>query len=190
MKRKINLWLLLLALGLCSNALAQDSCGSATNIPLSTNNNPILIAGTNTGATNSSPIEGLPTGSCNFSGGDIWFSTLVPPSGEVEFDVIADVWSTAYAQPYTGHCGGGLVSLGNCNNLNSATYTVNAAPASTVYWRMWDWGNNNIGAVTVAAYDTDTAASEEFPLCLANVTKGTGTKTKYNDTYFKAEKYL
>ena len=133
---------------------ANDDCPGATPLVVSSGFCSSAVVATNLGATDSSPSAGPPTGCPSiFFGGDIWFSALVPASGTIQLQVSAG--GATPPQPivaaYLGVCGS-LVQF-NCNSVNaSAPFTVSGlTPGSTIFFRLWDAFNDDIGTFTVCA---------------------------------------
>ncbi|MEI8204635.1 MAG: T9SS type A sorting domain-containing protein [Bacteroidota bacterium] len=94
---------------------------------------------TTVGATGSA---GIPAPGCaNYSGGDVWFSVIVPASGRIIFDSHNINAGNCGMAIYSGSCG--ALTLITCNDngsLNSQMPMINQEgliPGSTIYLRFW-----------------------------------------------------
>lgn len=132
-----------------SAATTNDDC--ATAIPVSVGADGICteVTGTNSGATASS---GVSAPSCSsYAGGDVWFSVVVPASGNITFatDYAANNSLTDIGMAiYGGTCGS--LSEIDCdddggNGLMSSISATGLTPGATVYVRVWEYGNNEVG---------------------------------------------
>ena len=87
-------------------------------------------------------------GCASYSGGDVWFKTKVPFSGELTIDT----------KDFTITDGGMAIYSGRCNSLNLITCDDNSgngsmpkinskslSPGDTIWIRVWEYGNNNNG---------------------------------------------
>ncbi len=133
----------------------NDPC-SATSLTVNTICNPINA--TNLGATNSV----VPTPSCsyNYTGGDVWFSAVVPASGLLEVD---------FQQSSPGFLDGGiaLYTGTDCNNLTEYSceepwggypgpqYVLSSSnlAGQTIWIRVWELDNDNQGAFNICALE-------------------------------------
>ena len=101
---------------------ANDECGAATPLPVSTTCVPLTT--TNLNATDSSPLQPtLAFPACSpYLGADVWFSVVVPANGIVQVttgSVTGSVVTDTGLNLYTGTCGA-LTSIA-CNDNISAT---------------------------------------------------------------------
>ncbi|WP_133533629.1 pre-peptidase C-terminal domain-containing protein [Flavobacterium dankookense] len=98
------------------------------------------------GATAS--IETAP-GCASYSGGDVWFSAVVPANGILLIDTIQGVVTDGGVAAYRGVCGS--LILIECDDDDSANGAmpflrlINQTPGSTIYIRFWEYGNDNNG---------------------------------------------
>jgi hypothetical protein len=133
----------------CANAIVLVPGGVfATNSQL----------GSNVGAT-SSTTEIDPT--CAFyQGGDVWYSVVIPASGSITLEVNTSIGGLTdmAGAAYTGTCGN-LTQVG-CNDSSSSDPNdqplislTSQTPGSTIYFRVWEYGNNAFGTFNVSAYD-------------------------------------
>jgi len=136
---------------------ANDECGAATPLPVSTTCVPLTT--TNLNATNSPLQPNLPIPFCSvFLGADVWYSAVVPANGIVQVttgavpgSVVTDTGMTLY----TGTCGA-LTEI-DCNdnistaNLFSQVRGTGLVPGSTVYARVWRRNSIVGGDFTICA---------------------------------------
>jgi hypothetical protein len=124
------------------------------------------LVGTNQFASAS---VGAPAPGCaSYSGGDVWYSAVVPASGNLTFEVNTNTGgiTDGAGAVYSGTCGS--MALLACND--SASTDPNDQPLITVtgrtpgevlYFRVWEYGNNAFGTFKVSAYDAS-LSNEEF----------------------------
>ncbi len=134
----------------CANAVAITP--TATFVPTD---------GTNVGATASSN-ETVPVNCNGYSGGDVWFSVIVPPSGNLTIETGDSTTGATgldtVVTAYSGACGS-LVQVG-CDDDGAATgaYSLvsltGQTPGSTLYLRVYEYSNDNTGSFGISAYDS------------------------------------
>jgi hypothetical protein len=114
------------------------------------------LTGNNTGLTNSG--EAAP--SCgNYSGGDQWFSLVVPASGTIKIETfpltLTDVAMAVYSTSAT--CGGVLTELdcdADSGSVDMAVFTLTAqTPGDSLFIRVWDENNDQTGTYEIDASD-------------------------------------
>ncbi|WP_162147687.1 T9SS type A sorting domain-containing protein [Flavobacterium limnosediminis] len=160
---------------------ANDNCANATALTAGGvfSDNP--VTGTNVGAT-SSAGETAP-GCANYSGGDVWFSVVVPASGNLTFENNTDAGgiTDSAAAVYSGVCG--ALVLIDCDDSSSSDpndqpliQVTGRTPGEVLYYRVWEYGNNSFGTFKVSAYDAslstgsfDTTAFKAYPNPVKNV---------------------
>jgi hypothetical protein len=94
---------------------------------------------------------GIPAPGCaNYSGGDVWFSVVVPGNGILHIDTQSIIIKDGGMAVYTGACGS--LALLECDDSDSADLfdmpyitRTGLTPGSTIYIRVWEYGNNNNG---------------------------------------------
>lgn len=129
------------------------------------------VAGTNSGATASQNADpSIPAPGCaSYFGGDVWYSAVVPASGSLTFEVnesVGGLTDTGGAV-YSGSCG--ALALEGCDDStsNSGDHPLisltGRTPGETLYFRVWEYGNNAVGAFRVSAYDAS-LGSDSFDL--------------------------
>lgn len=142
----------------------NDNCATATVLtPGGTfATNPLV--GTNIGSTASA---GVPAPGCaSYSGGDVWYSVVVPASGSITFDsasVSGSPISDSGMAVYSGPCS--TLVLVECDDDDSTNGSfskislTNRTPGEVLYVRFWEYENNAFGAFQVSAYDASLSAA-------------------------------
>jgi len=111
-------------------------------------------------SSNCTPSGEWPNPTCSQfgNGEDIWFSVVVPTSGEltIETAYYNDLADTVLAV-YEGDCG--TLAEITCDddsgtNYMSLAHVSDRVPGETLYIRMFDYQNNNFGSFLIAAYDS------------------------------------
>ena len=128
---------------------------------------------------NSNGNFNVPPSPCgNYLGGDVWFSMIVPSSGEIVISLQAGTITDAAMSIYLGTCNS-LVEI-ECvddvagNQMPQATLT-GLTPGATVFIRVWSYGNQQTGTFSICSINpvlnpcniTGTAANV---LCLTTTT--------------------
>lgn len=143
---------------------ANDNCANATVLTpgAAFATNPLV--GTNIGSTAST---GAPDPGCaSYSGGDVWYSVVVPASGSITFDsasVSGSPISDSGMAVYSGPCS--TLVLVECDDDDSANGSfskislTNRTPGEVLYVRFWEYGNNAFGTFQVSAYDASLSNS-------------------------------
>ncbi|WP_034061620.1 GEVED domain-containing protein [Lacinutrix jangbogonensis] len=127
-----------------SSSTTNDDCAGA--IALTPNIACTYTTYTNQNATDSSVSD---PGCADYNGGDVWFSILVPASGQLTIDTQTDVITDGGMAVYSGACGS--LALIECDDDDSANGLMPSitrsdfVPLSTIYVRVWEYGNNNNG---------------------------------------------
>ncbi|VXC40067.1 conserved exported hypothetical protein [Flavobacterium sp. 9AF] len=164
--------------------LSNDNCTSA--IPLTINSTCTYTNFTNVGATASTTPSTPPAPGCaNYSGGDVWFSFIVPANGIVTVDTQAGTLTDSGMAWYSGTCTG--LTLIECddddssNGLMSSITRTGLTPGTTIYVRFWEYGNDNQGTFGICATSPLPCTT---PLSQANnFTSGTITSTSFPATF-------
>lgn len=138
---------------------ANDECAAATMLTAGGTFATNPVDGTNVGATTSSTPA--PTTCFGFSGGDIWYSVVVPASGSLTIETGAASTGGAHLDTvftvYTGTCGS-LTQI-DCDDDGAATqsYSMKAltglTPGSTIFIRVYEYSNDVQTAFAISAYD-------------------------------------
>lgn len=134
--------------------MTNDNCTGA--IPLTINTSCSYATYTTVGATASTTPSTPPVPGCaNYSGGDVWFSFVVPANGEVTVDTQTGGMTDSGMAWYTGTCG--VLTLLECddddsaNGLMSSITRTGLTPGTTIYVRVWEFGNDNQGTFGICA---------------------------------------
>lgn len=141
--------------------LANDNCGNPVALTVGgiyTDND---VDGTTLGATASSQAN--PTTCFGYSGGDVWYSVVVPASGNITIETSAPIAGGAgidtVVTAYSGNCAT-PVQIG-CDD-DGATETIvgytllsltGQTPGSTILLRVYEYNNDAAGAFSISAYD-------------------------------------
>ncbi len=125
------------------NSFALPAVTPSCNFQTYTN---LGSAGSNISAPNgcggSAPHQG------GYQGGDVWFSVVVPPSGELDIHTLSMDFSDGAMALYSGSCFAPvLVACDDDNGVGSMPYInqTGLTPGATMYIRVWEYGNNNNG---------------------------------------------
>jgi hypothetical protein len=101
---------------------------------------------------------GVPAPGCaSYSGGDVWFSVVVPANGNITLDMNTGVITDAGMAVYSGTCG--ALSLVQCDDDDSANGLMSMialsgqTPGAILFVRVWEFGNNNNGTFDICAFD-------------------------------------
>jgi hypothetical protein len=132
----------------------------------------------NTSATNST---GVPAPVCaDYTGGDVWFSAIVPASGQLIVNTNSGDITDGGMAIYSGACG--ALTLIECddddsnNGLMPFITRSDFTPGSTIYIRFWEFGNDNNGTFSICAYspepcsstNSNSSCSTADPFCSTN----------------------
>ncbi len=133
---------------------ANDLCANAIALTIGTDVCSFTI-GNNTSATDSGE---LPTPSCaSYSGGDLWYTIMVPASGSVTVDMgNAGGFTDSGMSIYSGTCGG-LAEIecdddDSADGLFSMIELTGQTPGAVLYVRVWEFGNNTFGDFNICAF--------------------------------------
>ncbi|WP_130736398.1 GEVED domain-containing protein [Flavobacterium sp. J27] len=136
------------------SAPTNDNCNNAT--PLTITSSCSYTTYTNVGATASTSPSTPPAPGCgNYSGGDVWFSFIVPANGTVTVDTQTGGITDSGMAWYSGSCGS--LTLIECDDDDSANGYMSSitrsglTPGSTIYVRFWEYGNDNQGTFGICA---------------------------------------
>ncbi|TGD58201.1 T9SS-dependent choice-of-anchor J family protein [Flavobacterium humi] len=137
---------------------ANDDCATAIVLTPGGNFAAHSVVATNVGAT-ASAGETAP-GCASYSGGDVWYSVVVPASGSLTFENNTETGgiTDSAAAVYSGTCG--ALVLVDCDDSSSSDpddhpmmEVTGRTPGEVLYYRVWEYGNNAFGQVRVSAYD-------------------------------------
>jgi hypothetical protein len=128
----------------------DDPC-SAT--PLAVNASCTFTPTTNASATGST---GVPAPGCaNYVGGDVWYTVVVPASGDITVETNSGVMTDGGMAIYSGVCT--ALTLIECddddgNGLMPSITLNGQTPGATLFVRVWEFGNDNNGAFEICAH--------------------------------------
>lgn len=139
---------------------ANDDCANAVAITPAGTLAESAIDGTTSGATAS---QGIPAPGCaSYSGGDVWYSTVVPASGELTIETKASSTGIATFDSgmaiYSGTCGN--LTLVDCDDDDADTdnfskiVLTGRTPGEVVYIRVWEYSNDEYEPFAIGAYST------------------------------------
>jgi len=149
---KAGLLILIMAFFGYNNAFAQPANDDPCNaIPLTVGTDCVFTQYTNAAATAST---GVPAPGCaSYSGGDVWFTVVVPAGGSLIFDSNTGVITDGGMAIYSGTCN--ALTLIECDDDDSPNGNMpriirtGLTPGSTVWIRFWEFGNNNNGTFRI-----------------------------------------
>jgi hypothetical protein len=130
---------------------------------------------TNSGAAASA---GIPDPGCaSYSGGDVWFSAVVPAAGVLTVDLQSGVMIDSGMAFYSGACGSlTLLECDDDDSNNGAMSTISMTgltPGQTIYIRVWEFGNNNNGTFGICATTPSCPAPSDLYATILNATSAT-----------------
>jgi len=112
---------------------------------------------TPSGCGGSSPFQG------GYAGGDVWFSVVVPASGELDIHTASIDFSDGAMALYSGSCASPVLVA--CDDdgepgdgiLMPHIYQTGLTPGATMWIRVWEYGNNSNGefGICVTTPDND-----------------------------------
>jgi hypothetical protein len=151
-------------------APANNECTSAIALTAGGVYSDNITNGTNLGATASSQADpaACDTFANGYAGGDVWFSVVVPASGSITIETgnstTGGTGVDTVVVMYTGIDCGSLTQI-ECDDDSAATgaYSLQAltglTAGSTLYLRVYEYGNNNAGTFGISAYDGSLATN-------------------------------
>lgn len=121
------------------------------------------VVPTPSGCGGSAPFQG------GYAGGDVWFSVVVPPSGELDIHTLGVDFSDGAMALYAGPCAAPI--LIECDDdgepgdgiLMPHIYRTGLTPGATMFIRVWEYGNNANGqfGICVSTPDNDDCANAQ-----------------------------
>ena len=147
----------------------NDDCANAT--ALNVNSTCVFTQFTNENATDSGVTD---PGCANYAGGDVWFSVVVPAGGAIEIDTDTGVITDSGMALYSGTCGSlTLIECDDDDSSNGLMSSINASgltPGSTVFIRVWEYGNNNNGTFDICVTEPPGLPTNITCLTAENIT--------------------
>ncbi|MFN3754983.1 GEVED domain-containing protein [Flavobacterium sp.] len=146
-------------------APANDECIAAIALTAGGVYGEYLTDGTNLGATTSA--QTAPVTCFGYAGGDIWYSVVVPASGNLTIETgnssTGATGLDTVVTIYSGDCSA-LVQV-DCDDDGAATgaYSFKSltglTPGSTLYIRVYEYNNDNVGGFGISVYDASLASA-------------------------------
>lgn len=149
---------------------------------------------TNANATASSCGTIPAPGCASYSGGDVWFAVTTPTSGGLTISTEAGVVTDGGLAAYIGTpCG--TMTLLDCdddsgNGTMSELTLTGQTPGSTIYIRVWEYGNNNNGTfgICVLAHSScGNPANNDYCSNPATLSPGVGTFSSTTSSTYSAD---
>ena len=117
-------------------------------------------------------------GCANYQGGDVWFKVVVPASGSLRFDTQAGVITDGGMAIYSGaNCNTlNLIECDDDDSPNGLMSYINATglmPGSTVWIRIWEYGNDNNGTFGICVSFPPPPPTNDDPCTAIDITAGT-----------------
>jgi len=122
--------------------ISNDECAGAISLPV----NSLCSYGTytNTGATASTGMTA--PGCANYTGGDVWFSAVVPATGEITVDLQGGGITDSGLAIYSGTCGAlALLDCDDDSSINGAMSSLTRTgltPGQIIFIRVWGYGGS------------------------------------------------
>jgi hypothetical protein len=163
--------------GSVTTLLGNNECNGA--IPLSISSTCSYLFSSNSGATAS---VGIPAPGCAlYSGGDVWFSVVVPVSGQLTVDLQSGGITDSGMAFYSGTCGAlTLLECDDDDSNNGAMSNISMTgltPGQTIYIRVWEYGNDTNGTFGICATTPSCPSPSDL---LANILSTTSVTINWN----------
>ena len=107
----------------------------------------------------------VPAPGCGgYSGGDVWFSLVVPANGNIVINTDTGSVQDGALAIYSGTCN--ALTLIACDDNNSPNGLMplitktGLTPGSTIYVRFWEYLNDNNGTFSICAYSPQTITND------------------------------
>ncbi len=146
-------------------APANDDCSGAIALTPGAVFTDNITNGSNLGATTSS--QPTPATCFGFVGGDIWYTVVVPASGSITIETGDSTTGATGLDTvftiYSGDCS--TLTQIDCDDdgANTGLYSFKSltglTPGSTLYIRVYEYSNDNIGGFGISAYDASLSGS-------------------------------
>jgi hypothetical protein len=149
-----------------------------------------FVQGTNVNATNSSVANATCDGNSN---GDIWYSCVVPASGELLIETDEGTINDMGMAIYTGSCSNPVYNSCWANGSiysqwmpSAQLYSLN--PGTTIWIRLWEFNNNSFGTFYICISDPANTSSDDIyissqDLDLYSVTAGDAIVASCDQNY-------
>ncbi|MBL0047173.1 MAG: T9SS type A sorting domain-containing protein [Bacteroidetes bacterium] len=136
-----------------TTAVANDEPCSAIALPVATSCSYVAYTNECTSASSGVPAPGC----ANYLGADVWFTAVVPASGSISIDTKEGTVTDGGMAIYSGTCSS--LTLISCDDNNSTNGLMpqlsqtGLSPGSTVWIRVWEYGNDNNGTFSICVSD-------------------------------------
>ncbi|MFY1045534.1 fibronectin type III domain-containing protein [Chryseobacterium sp. GP-SGM7] len=143
---------------------ANDNCSGAIVLTPGSNFAQNAITTTNAGATS----DGTPQSCQTNANNNIWYSVVVPPSGNLTIETKAATgspYTDSVINVFSGTCGS-LVNVACDDDSGDDAFSLvsvtGQTPGSTLLVSVWRWSNSSVvdGAFRLSAYDASLSTSE------------------------------
>jgi hypothetical protein len=161
--------------GTATTSLSNDNCSGAISLTPTTTCNYITYS--SVGATASAGITA--PGCASYSTGDVWFSAVVPATGELDVDLQSGSITDSGMAFYSGTCGAlTLLECDDDDGTGSMSYIsmTGLTPGITIYIRVWDF-NDGTGTFGICATTPSCPSPSDL---LANITSTTSVTVNWN----------
>jgi len=128
---------------------------------------------------NATASAGVPAPGCaSYSGGDVWFTAIVPCTGTLTIDSQTGVITDGGMAIYSGTCNSlTLIECDDDDSPNGAMPRISRTgltPGATIYIRFWEFGNNSNGTFGICASlpippPSNTVCNNALPFCSSNI---------------------
>lgn len=149
---------------------------------------------TNANAT-ASTCGTIPAPGCaSYSGGDVWFAVTTPTSGGLTISTQAGVITDSGIAAYIGTACGTMTLLACDDDSGPSTMSEltlsGQTPGSTIYIRVWEYGNNNNGTFGICVMANSTCgnpANNDYCSNPATLSPGVGTFSSTTSSTYSAD---
>ncbi|MCS3868879.1 hypothetical protein J3D55_001795 [Chryseobacterium ginsenosidimutans] len=150
---------------LFSTSITNDNCGSPVPLTIGASFASNAIVATNIGST----IDETPLSCQTNANNNVWYSVVVPPSGNLTIETKAVAGSTytdSVINAFSGSCGA-LTGVGCDDDSGDDAFSklvlTGQTPGATLLVSVWRWSNSSVfdGQFQVSAYDSSLLATNE-----------------------------
>jgi len=162
---------------------ANDLCSGATALSVGTSCT--FSTYTTENATDSG--EGAPSCGLYGAGADVWFTAVIPASGELNIDTAPGVVTDGVMEVYLGSCGS-LTSQACADDTVGLMpgFILTGTPGATIYIRFWEYGSDNNGTFDICAWDPNPVTPCVTPTTQPTALTFSGITTSQIDGSFTA----
>jgi len=135
----------------------SDECTTATLLELGQGTYGPVITSSNIGVTDS----GIQHSCGTYSGGDVWFAFVAPPSGQVTIEVSNDGDDVVdNASLFEGNCSSPIQCLAVSNTTNDVRFS-GLTQGATYRFAVYESGNSSFGSFDICAYATEPSSNDD-----------------------------